>query len=127
MTDQPGYEPPGYGGPPGGYGGYGSYGYGGYGGGWGPPYDPQVKSQATMAFVFNIIACILCCGVASLPGLICGGMAMSRAETDPESARNLTRWAWICMGITLGLVVIGFVVFLALGFAGALDDSSSDY
>lgn len=112
MSDQQpgygGYDAGGYGA---GYGGYdpGGYGYGGYG--YGP--DPRVKSQATMAFVFNIIACLLCCGVASLPGLICGGVAMSKAELDPEGARSLTRWAWICLGVTIGiavLLIVGYVV-----------------
>lgn len=144
MTDQqPGSEPPGYGyggsewsgygaGPerpefyaP--YSGYDQPGYGGYGyGGYGPP-DPRVKSQATLALVFNIIACILCCGIASLPGLICGGMAMSKADLEPESARNLTRWAWICLGITVGLAVLFIAVIIILGVTGNLDDSSSDY
>ena len=107
--------------------GYGGYG-GGYwsGGGYGPP-DPRIKSQATLAFVMNIVACLVCCGVASLPGLIVGGIAMSKAETEPESARNLTRWAWICLGITVGLAVVGMVVVVILGVTGVLDDSSSDY
>jgi len=130
MSDQqPGYEPPGYGAYGYGYGGYetgGGYGAYGYGGGYVPP-DPKIKSQATMAFVFNIVACVLCCGIMSLPGLIVGGMAMSKAETEPESARNLTKWAWICLGITLGLAVLGIIVFVILGVTGALDDSSSDY
>lgn len=106
---------------------YGDQGYGGYGyGGYVPP-DPRIKSQATLAFVMNIIACLLCCGVASLPGLIVGGIAMSKAEIEPETARNLTKWAWICLGITVGLAVVGMVVVIILGVTGALDDSSSDY
>lgn len=157
TDQQPGSEPPGYGyggsgwsGPGGspydasgygagserpdfyapesGYGapGYGGYGYGGYGYGYGPS-DPKVKSQAVTAFVVNIIACILCCGVASLPGLICGGIAMSKAETEPESARNLTKWAWICLGITVGIAVLFITFIVILGVTGNLDDSSSDY
>ena len=124
MSDQPGYEPPGYDpyGYGGGYGTGGGYGYGGYG-----APDPRIKSQATLAFVFNIIACVLCCGLASLPGLIVGGMAMSKAEMEPETARNLTKWAWICLGITIGLAVIGFVVIIVIGVSGGFDDSSSDY
>ena len=109
-----------------GSGGYGGYGYGGYGG-YGYGGDPQLKSRATMAFVFNIIACIVCCGIASLPGLIVGGIAMSKAEVDPDAARNLTKWAWICLGITIGLAVLGIGVFIAIGIAGGFDEPSSDY
>lgn len=109
-------------------GGYGAPGYGGYGYGYGyGPPDPKVKSQAVLAFVFNIIACVLCCGIASLPGLIVGGIAMSKAETEPESARNLTRWAWICLGITVGLAVLFIAVMIVIGIAGGFDDSSTDY
>lgn len=91
----------------------------GYGRGWEPnayPPDPKLKSRATLAFVINIVACVLCCSFASPPGLICGGIAMSKADVDPESAQKLIRWSWICLGITLGIAVAvaGVLTFVAI-------------
>lgn len=134
MTDQqPGYEPPDYGASSDGYGasGYGGgygQGYGAYPAGYGAYgyVDPELKSRATMSFVFNIIACVLCCGIASLPGLICGGMAMSKAELEPDSARNLTKWAWICLGISVGLAVLAIVAYIVFIIIAITNGESLD-
>lgn len=124
-----GYDPSGYGaaGASSGYGGYG----GGYGpGGYGNPYaaggpDPSVKSHAMVAFVINAVLSAVCCGLPALPALICAGIALSRADSDPESARKLTKWAWIALGCAAGLIVLFIGVIIALGVSGALDDSST--
>src|SRR4051812_47889848 len=70
----------------------------GYGGYYGPPgAQPGGSNGAAVgALVCNIIAALLCCGgLAWLPGIILSAMAMSRNNTDPGSARNLTLWAWV--------------------------------
>lgn len=155
MTDQqPGSEPPGYGSGGSGWSGYGSspdagfgygagpdrpefyapqpagYGqYGQYGNGYGGfvPSDPQAKSSATVAFVINLVFCTVCCGFLAVPGAILGALAMSRADLEPESARNLTKWAWICLAIVVGIYVLFIIFIIILGVTGNLDDSSSDY
>ena len=132
MTDGSGYTPPpgGYG-DAGGFGDAGGYGSGGYGGaGYGMPYgygpsDPGAKSGAMIAFVVNAVLCAVCCGVPALPGLICAGIALSRAESDPESARKLTKWSWIALGVVAGLIVIFIALIIVLGVTGALDDDST--
>lgn len=144
MTDGSGYPPPGdsggYGNP-GGYGEPGGYGdpgaYGGYGAGYGgaeygvpygyAPPDPGAKSGAMVAFVVNAVLCAVCCGVPALPGLICAGIALSRSESDPESARKLTKWSWISMGIVAGLIVVMIATIIVLGITGALDDNTDPY
>lgn len=91
----PGYPPP--------------YGYPGYG------YpDPRVRNGAMAALITGCIAIVVCVNVFAIPTAILGGVALSRADTDPESARRLTKWAWISLGIGVGLVVLLIVAYFGL-------------
>jgi hypothetical protein len=113
----PGWQDP-YGGAPPGY----QYGYG-YGYGYGPPGmpgPPRSNGSTIGALVCNIVACVLslfCCFglLPSIPGIILAGIAMGRTQTDPESARKLTMWAWICFGLTIVVTVGLIVTAIALG------------
>jgi hypothetical protein len=58
-------------------------------------------------------------GVAWIPGIILAAIALSKNNTDPDTARKLTIGSWICLVIDVALT---FVVF---GFLGWLGDSSS--
>jgi hypothetical protein len=114
----PGWQDP-YGGAPPGYQ-YGGYGYG-YG--YGPPGmpgPPRSNGSTIGALVCNVVACVLslfCCFglLPSIPGIILAGIAMGRTQTDPESARKLTMWAWICFGLTIVVTVGLIVTAIALG------------
>ena len=93
-------------------------GYGHYG----PPGGRQSGSNgpAIGALVANIVAAILCCAsLAWIPGVILASVAMNRINTDPDSARRLTMWAWVCFAIDAVLMAAFFVIVFALG---AYDD-----
>lgn len=106
----PGYAPPGY--PPAGY----AYGY---------HPDPGARSGAIAALVTGCIAIVVCVGLLAVPTAILGGVALSRADTDPASARNLTKWAWICLGIGAGLMVLFAVAYVGFMF-WAMDQATGD-
>ena len=110
QNTQPGWQDP-YAAP----GGYGQQDPGYYG----PPgARPGGRSNgATVgALVANIACAVLCCGtIAWLPGVILAAVGMNRNNTDPESARRLTIWSWVCFAISVVLGVAGLVVLLAIG------------
>lgn len=123
-----------------GSGGYGAYGgSGGYGaypppGGYGgaPPPPNPAKNTAIAALVVNIIAAIFCCGITSIGGLICAALAMGKADTEPETARTLTMWAWILLGATFLFDVVLVIVFIVapsvfLAVFGGIAGSSGNY
>lgn len=104
QNTQPGWQDP--------YAQQQGYGY------YGPPGAPPRGSNgaAVGALVANIIAALLCCGgIAWLPGIILSAIAMSRNQTDPQSARQLTLWSWVCFGIDILLGGILFVVLYGIG------------
>jgi hypothetical protein len=109
----PGYDP--YGGSQG-WGGYGgSYGGGPYGQppGYGPPgVPPRSNGAAIAALVCNIAGVLLCCGLLSIPGIVTAAIALSRVDTDPESARKLTIWSWVLFGLSVVLGIVFFIVYL---------------
>lgn len=139
-----GNQPPagGYGAYPTGSGGYGapptggSGGYGGYpppsGYGASPPPPNPARNTAIAALIVNIIAATFCCGITSVGGLICAALAMGKADTEPETARTLTMWAWILLGATFLIDVIIVIVFIVapsvfLAFFAGIAGSSGDY
>ncbi|MCW2884675.1 MAG: hypothetical protein JWL58_1537 [Streptosporangiaceae bacterium] len=100
-------------------------GYGaGYG--YGPPGVPPsgtTNGSAIGALICNIVALFgvfFCClgAVASLPGAILGGMALGRTQSNPESARQLALWSWICFGLSIVLSVGMILLFLVMGRFG---------
>jgi hypothetical protein len=62
------------------------------------PAQPASNAAAVGAIIGNCVGLVFICGIgiAWLPGLILGGMAVSRIDSDPEAARSLTRASWIC-------------------------------
>lgn len=100
------------------YGPYGAYGpYGGYG-----PQRPASNGAAIAALVCNILL-LFCCMPLSIPGIVMSALALGKINHEPDSARKLTIWAWVCFGI--GLVVA--LCFLALVFAHADSDDTGSY
>jgi hypothetical protein len=100
---------------------YGQYGYSAYG----PPgaLRPAGTGMTVAALVANIVTAVLCCiGVAWIPGIILSAIALSRANTDPESTRRLTVGAWVCFAVDILLAVVVLVLF---GIVGASNDSTT--
>jgi hypothetical protein len=98
---------------------YAQYSYGGYG----PPGVAQTggNGAAVAALVANIVSAVLCCaGLVWIPGVIISAVALSRVNTNPESARRLTIVAWVCVAAD---VVLCFVALILLGVLSG--DSSS--
>ncbi|MCO6010914.1 hypothetical protein NE236_38750 [Actinoallomurus purpureus] len=128
QSTQPGWQDP-YAqqGPYGQQNPYGQQGYGYYG----PPGAPPGGSNAGAvgALVANIVAALLCCGgVAWLPGIILAAISMNRNNTDPESAKQLTLWSWVCFALNIVLMVVLFVVLYSIGtFSNHSSSTSGTY
>lgn len=127
MTDGwgAGYEAGGAYGADGGYGAYGSSWPAGPG--YGPTPESGARGGAMAAFVTSAIITAMCCGVLVLPALVCSGVALSRVESDPESARSLTKWSWICLGGAVALVVLFMAAMIIIGVSGGFDESNDPY
>src|ERR671914_2102241 len=72
--------------------------YGGYDPLGVPSSSPASNAAAVGAIIGNCVGLVFICGIgiAWLPGLVLGGMAVGRIESDPAVARRLTRASWIC-------------------------------
>jgi hypothetical protein len=100
-------QPPPYSPPP-----YGAPGYGPPDYGQPPPYGPPdqgPRGQAIGALIGNIAATLLCCLPIGIAGIVLSALALSKAATQPDSARNLLRWAWICLGAS---IVVGIILLI---------------
>ena len=70
----------------------------------------------------------MCCNVLGIPALILGIVGLTKQSTDPVGAAKLARYGWIAFAVSVGIVVIGFVIFMAVGMSGGFDGgSSSDF
>ncbi|WP_198653753.1 hypothetical protein [Actinocorallia populi] len=108
----PGYGIPGH---PNQYGQYGQY----------PPPPPASNGPAVAALIANILLTITCCGLLAVPGIVTAAVAMSRVNTDPVSAKNLTNWSWVIFGLAVLVGVVLLVLFFALGLSGELDETGT--
>ncbi len=88
---------------------------------WQDPYaagyagqQPVSNGLAIAALIANIVSAVLVCGIGLtwLPGIIVSAVALSKYRTDPEGARKLTLWAWVCFTVNIALSV-AFVVAIA--------------
>lgn len=86
-----------------------------------PP--PQNTSALVLTILSGIIT-VSCCIPGIVP-LILGIIALTKNSTDPEGSRRLTKWGWIAFGVSMALVVIGVIIFIAVGAAGGFDSGSS--
>ncbi|MGI8330165.1 hypothetical protein ACRYCC_09370 [Actinomadura scrupuli] len=91
--------------------------------GYGPPGVPPggaANGSAIGALICNILALFgvfFCClgAVASIPGVVLGGMALNRSPSNPESARQLALWSWVCFVLSIVLSIGLLAVFYVLG------------
>lgn len=113
----PGYQQPGTGQPyPPGY----------------PPYgaqvDPRVRNNALTALIVGCVATVACIGPLAIATVVLGGVALSKADNEPDSARRLTKWAWISLGIAAGvdlLLIVGYILLMVL-LAGSVAFTAVD-
>jgi hypothetical protein len=84
-----------------------------YAAGYIQPTPPASNAAAVGAIIGNCVGLVLVCGIgiAWLPGLILGGMAVGRIESDPRAARSLTRASWICCAANF---IIEAVILVAI-------------
>jgi cytochrome c biogenesis protein CcdA len=91
-----------------------------YGYGYPPPRrDDGPSANAIVSLVLNLLALLSCCNVLGLPGAILAGLALSKARTEPRTARTMLIWSWIMFGLGF---VLGLGLVLFLGLAGYLED-----
>ncbi len=82
---------------------------------YGPQYaaaPPVPNGSAIGALIANSSAIVFGfggIGMAWLPGIILSVIALTRFRTDPESARRLTKWAWVCFVVDIVLTVVLFL------------------
>jgi hypothetical protein len=93
------------------------------------PYGapPGKNTSAIVLTVISAVTLLACCNLLAVPSLVLGIIGLNKAGTDPQGSARVTRAGWITFAVTAGLVVIGWVVFVALAASGALDGSQSDF
>lgn len=90
--------------------------------GWMPP-DEGIQTNGIFALVASIVTLMCCSNVFALGGITCSIIALTRWQQQPESARTLNTWAWVCTGgglvlvvlIWLGLFLLPFIPLLGMG------------
>lgn len=109
YAEQP-YAQPQYGQPQ--YGQAGQDVYGMYGPPGIPRHEPPSNAAAVAAIIGNCIGLVFICGIgiAWLPGLILGGVAVNKIRSDPQAARSLIKYSWICCGLNFLIEAVIFVV-----------------
>jgi hypothetical protein len=93
-----------------------------YGYGYGyppPPRNEGPSANAIVSLVLNLLSIVSCCNILGIGGAILAGLALSKARTEPRSARTMVLWSWILFGLGFVLTV---GTFLFLGFNGYFDD-----
>jgi hypothetical protein len=78
-----------------------------------PESRPASNAAAVAAIVGNSVGLLFVCGIgiAWLPGLILGGVAVNKIQSNPAAARSLTRYSWICCGLNFLIEAMIFVVW----------------
>ena len=74
---------------------------------------PQSNTSALVLTIVGVIGTLSCC--LPLPALILGIIALTKQTTDPEQSARLAKYGWITFGVTVGIAVVAFVLFV--GFA----------
>lgn len=115
QEDPAGYPYQPYGAP---YGQQPPPGYG-YGYGAPPPRNPGPSANAIVSLVLNLLAIVSCCNILGIPGAILAGLAIGKANHQPERARTMVIWSWVLFGLGFALTI---AAFLLLGFMGAFED-----
>ena len=75
----------------------------------------DVASLKKNALIATIVG-FLCGGV--IPGVL-GLLGYLKADTEPETARKFTKWAWIAFAIIWVLNILFWIIALATGLFSA--------
>lgn len=84
-----------------------------------PPYAyPPQSPPDTSAIVLTVISGFLtltglCCYVSIVP-LVFGILGLAKQNTDPEGAKEMTKYGWISFAVVTALAVLAGVVVVAL-------------
>lgn len=78
----------------------------------------QIKKRALIACIVGFV----CGGV--IPGIL-GLLGYLKGDTEPETARKFTKWAWIVFIIIWVLNILWIAIVVIATIAGASSGSSS--
>ncbi|MET8159203.1 hypothetical protein ABZT47_22775 [Sphaerisporangium sp. NPDC005289] len=53
--------------------------------------------------------------LGGIAGVVLSGIALGKADTEPDRARSLLKWGWVAIGVNIGLVIIGVAVLIVVG------------
>lgn len=87
-----------------------------------PPYlYPAPPPPNSSAIVLTVVSGFLtltglCCYISIIP-LVFGILGLTKQASDPEGAKQMTKYGWISMAIITVVVVLGFAAFIALAIA----------
>ncbi|WP_433498234.1 MgtC/SapB family protein [Sphaerimonospora sp. CA-214678] len=96
---------------------YGYYPPGGY-----PPRQEGPRTHAIVGLVVSLVLALSCyVSLGGIAGAILSGIALSKVDTQPDTARRLLKWTWVSIGINVGLLVIGIGTLIYFGANGYLD------
>lgn len=91
-----------------------------YGAGAMTPEAEKARSNAILWTILNGVAIFLCGNLLAIPGVILAAFGISKAGSDVDSSRNLTRWSWILFAAGFALWLLLIIGVVALGLAGTL-------
>ncbi|MEU4834454.1 DUF4190 domain-containing protein [Streptosporangium sp. NPDC023615] len=75
-----------------------------------------VRTHAIVAMVVGIVLSLsFFLSIGGLVAVVLSGLALGRVDTDTRGAGKLLRRAWIGIGVNIGLIVLGAVVFVVAG------------
>ncbi|PMC75593.1 MULTISPECIES: hypothetical protein [unclassified Brachybacterium] len=71
--------------------------------------------------------------IATIVGFLCGGaipgvlglLGYLKADTEPETAKKFTKWAWIAFAIMWVLTILGIILYVV--FVGVLIGTTTTY
>lgn len=94
--------------------------------GYGPPYGPPPagegpRTHAIVALVFGVVLALSCYVTpGGVIATILSAQALQKAATEPLRAKRMIKWAWVAMGVNVGLWVAFIVTMLVLAATGVL-------
>lgn len=76
--------------------------------------EASARGDALTALITSSVLIISCVGFLTVPAAILSGVALSKADRDPDGSRKLLRMAWIAMAAGLWVTIWLVIVFYFL-------------